>query len=186
MSKTYAFTQDAAQVGSQVKTIVKSAKAFETNLRRVMVNVVLCAMEHGNVTPATQLVDGLKDSAKSIRANAVAQWFETIGPFTWDNENKRFKLDRETAKVLNAKLKATTLAKFAGELMATELTKEAEYKGFDLMAQVASLIKRAETIAANDDKKDDPKTDLSGLVELKSFLKRTDTTKATANESAAA
>lgn len=176
MSKQFSFTNVQAALTVQIKAIVSRAKTQDTNIRRVMVNCVLVALEHGNTTPATDLCEQIK-VVKTIRSTEISRWLEVNGPFTWDVEGKVFKLNRDKAKTMKEELKAKGLAKFATELMALEMANNPEYKGFSTIVKLKAIINEANKIKKDPNKMQSDKTVLTGIEELEAIL-----IKLTANE----
>lgn len=90
--------------------------------------------EHGDVTLADTLVNAL---GKSIRANALKQWFLDFGGCSWNDEKKKFgkakdfAYDRDTA-LLNPFY---------------DWTPEPAFKPVDSMALINAVIKKLESAA---------------------------------------
>lgn len=74
--------------------IAKSVSKMVSDVQQAAVECVLHAVEHGNVTPATQLVSAL---GKGMRASALIVWFEQTGVFAMGPEGA-FTLDKDGRK----------------------------------------------------------------------------------------
>lgn len=81
------------QIGTLAKTIVKMVVTIQT----LAIECVLHAVQHGNVTPASQLIEAC---GKGIRRQSLVAWFERNGPFIWNAEKSAFNLDATRAKAM--------------------------------------------------------------------------------------
>lgn len=118
--------------------------------------IVVHAVRFGDVSLASHLIRAL---GTGWRGNDMRSWFEQFGPFAWGDTNetdkdgkavKGFKLNKEKRKHLEPRVATNEdTAEFLGELKGKPMwnwKKEPEYKGFDFLAQLEALIKKADTI----------------------------------------
>jgi hypothetical protein len=150
--------------GKSTKAIMGEIKAIEkifssSTYEKVAVcaaRIVVHAVKYGDVSLASHLVKAL---GTGWRGNDMHAWFETFGPFAWGNTNeldkdgkpiKGFKLNKEKRKTLEPRVASNEeTAKFLGELKGKPMwtwKKEPEYKGFDFLAQLEALIKKADNV----------------------------------------
>lgn len=88
---------DIKQIKTAIATIAKAVTKLSADIQSVAVAIVFHALQHGDVTPATQLVSAL---GKALRRKALIDWFVVNGPFDFDGES--FTLNRARAKELRA------------------------------------------------------------------------------------
>lgn len=139
----------------------------------IAARTVVHAVRYGDVTLATRFLNKMgKDGKSFARANMFKAWFEKHGPFRWDKESDGFKLKPEKRDE-QAKMVADdkSTAKFLGMLMKQvpwDKAPEPEYKGFEFIKQLRSLISRGQK--AEKEHGNDPKTDLTGMEEARALL----------------
>lgn len=78
---------------SKIGALAKRVVALVAEIQILAIECVIHAVRHGDVTPATQLVEAC---GKGIRRQSLVTWFERVGPFEW--HETRFKLDSARAK----------------------------------------------------------------------------------------
>ena len=151
-------TSDHDMIVAMTESISKSVKRLQDQLHIAVCSVILHAVEHGNSTPTNNLFNAVgAGKGAALRTNAMKLFVLEAGPFTYNDETKAFELDKERAKAERAKFEAAP-AEYVKALAATpwnEAKPQAEFKGFDLKAEVKKLVKKAETTAkkhANDER----------------------------------
>ena len=132
---------------------------------------VVHAIKHGNVTPARNLLGALAAGKDSLfRTNALVSFFEANGPFVYNKETETVDYDKSRAKAFKDAFNADKLG-FATKLMTEpfyKLKPQSVYEGFNLMAEIKKLVKKAEKTAKKHG--NDKRTDLTGLKELEALI----------------
>lgn len=113
---------------------------------------VFHAIEHGNATPASNMLDALPQGWK---ANALRGWLEAHGPFHWNEKVERFGIDTEKRKTLAVRLASqeSRLA-FAKALLSvpfTDFKPASVAKPFDMEDQLARVVKAAKRATLTDE-----------------------------------
>lgn len=80
------------KIGALAKKVVSIVAEIQT----LAIECVVHAVKHGDVTPATSLVEAV---GKGIRRQSLVTWFERVGPFEW--HDTKFKLNSARAKKMN-------------------------------------------------------------------------------------
>lgn len=88
---------DIKQIKTAIATIAKAVSKITSDIQAVAVAIVFHALQHGDVTPAGQLVNAL---GKALRSKALTDWFLVNGPF--EMIDNTFTLNRARAKELRA------------------------------------------------------------------------------------
>lgn len=78
---------------SKIGALAKRVVALVAEIQILAIECVIHAVKHGDVTPATQLVEAC---GKGVRRQSLVTWFERVGPFEW--HATKFKLDSQRAK----------------------------------------------------------------------------------------
>ncbi len=168
----FTMTDDGKAITKQIKSISNRLGNVRRDLAIVAANVIIHAVKHGNVTPATQLCDALE----GMRVNDLRQWFIDFGPMIWVEKEvqtedgkvktvKQFGLDKDKVKEL-AKRDTAELATELRDNPFWIVKKEAAFKPFSLKAELNKLAKRAAARA----KKADERDDLDGLHNLQAYI----------------
>jgi len=128
------------QIGALAKTIVKMVATIQT----LAIECVMHAIQHGNVTPATQLIEAC---GKGIRRQSLVAWFERNGPFKWDATKMAFSLDSARAKKMREVPEADMR-----ETLADKKWEEAKPEGkldsiFDVEAQFDAFLRKVTKLA---------------------------------------
>ena len=113
---------------------------------------------HGDTNNANDLVATMiQNTPKSMRVNALIDWFVAHGKLVWNVEMKQ---------LAYAKHKTTKLQEGAGKPF-WEFRAEPEYKPFDLDTQLIKLVERATKKAENPHEGDNiPTTLLEKLIQI--------------------
>jgi hypothetical protein len=170
-----AWTIEQSALDKAIASITKRGKAMVAELHRITCGVMVYTAISGRI----DLINKLDKSVPAgFYKTGLRRFIEAKGPVTWTKGDKKagveagFVLDTVKAKALRdeykadeAKVKADLLSKTFGEF-----APEPEYKGFDLEQQAHALLKRAEAVAKDEGKKNDDKTNLSGLSEFRSSI----------------
>jgi len=172
-------------LNAKVESVIQGANQMRDIIVDLCPAIVGNAIDTGDVRIATKFVNGLPSDV--FDRPQLVRWFEAHGPFSW-----------VSVKELNVSTgKEETIRKFEHKAVSPEIElsykgdKEAhmkdlaevtpafkpvdanrEFEGFDLKQAIHNLLKRAEKVAADDDKRGHEKTDLAGLESLKDLDKR--------------
>lgn len=165
----YIYSDDRKECLAQIEAIVASAKNMHDNIRKVMLNCLLHAVKFEDVTLATELCAKIKD-VRTINHGNISTWFEQAGPFTWDNKDKQYKLNRDKREQLKKELDAIGLPKFIKLIEAIDLKKNPEYKGFSTIVKLRAIVNEAKKVAGDEAKANSDKTDLTGMGDIEALL----------------
>lgn len=133
---------ESAAVSKLIDSIKGRGAKLDADIHTAAVSSMVIAAKHGDVTLMQRLIASLPASA---RKNAVIAWAIHFGPFAADETGKSVVYDKskvEAAKAEDNIEAAMTTAPW-------EFKPEEAFKEFDLAAQVAKLLAKAEK-AAND------------------------------------
>lgn len=139
-----------------VADVIAQHKGFETELHKVACSALYHSIKHHNTTPMDQLVRGL---GGSVRKNALIAWAVAFGECKPSEDGKGIEH-----------------AKKEGDLQAAidkpfwEFKPEAPFSPFDLGAELAKLVARAEK-AAKDQRNSLPEEGFRQLRELQAKVK---------------
>lgn len=145
----YMFTSDAKVINKMIVKFKDGNTKLHHMVHAIAVSCVLHAVEHGNVTPTNTFIKAFSvgSEANGWRLNALRDWLEAIGPFSWSKESKSFVFSKQKFEVIKA----------AGGIDTSKLPTfwdrkpEPEYRPFDLNAEIIKLVKMAETKANEKD-----------------------------------
>lgn len=130
--KIAAPTMTVKQMDAAIAAAIESSKSLQAQIQDVAVAIMLHAFKHGDYTRAQTLVDGL---GEGVRRKALVEWFHKAG------------LDVSEKDGLFVGFKPAVMQKNWEELLSTpwyKMKPENPFSGFDLDAELARLIKRAE------------------------------------------
>lgn len=102
---------DIKQLMAAIGKIGKAAAKLTKDVQGIAVECAIHAVEHGNVTPASELVESL---GKGMRRASLRAWFETNTPMYIPKGKDRFAFDAERAKEMRkdvAELREALMAK---------------------------------------------------------------------------
>jgi len=166
MKLKFNVTAEGKTIGAMIENFSKRANALVNDLTVIAASVVLHAIKHGNVTPARAIVNVLGTKETPWRSNAMISWFEAVGPFVYNKETKTLDYDSSLIDQYKAALAADENA-FIKALMDEPFFKfkpQAEFKGFDLKAELKKLLTKAEN--AKEKHADTGKVNVNGLEEI--------------------
>lgn len=90
---------DIKQLMQAIGRIGKAAAKLTKDVQAVAVECALHAVDHGNVTPANELVESI---GKGMRRASLRAWFEKHGPMFIPKGKDKFGFDSERAKAMKA------------------------------------------------------------------------------------
>jgi hypothetical protein len=173
---SFKVTSDNGTINKMIDSVLKRGSKLMDDVHITNLSLLCLALDHGNVDPATRLVNGL---GGGYRAASIAKWLQHYGPFKWVKDKDKdkypiggkFALDKERVEELR-KEKETLIVK-ASEEPFWKFDPPKEFTGIDIPAMIASLIKRAESAAAEaaGDEAKGKKVNLKGLEQLRTLAK---------------
>lgn len=134
MTIKYTAFKSAETLNKAIDTVVADSKSLQGNIQNVAWGILCHAVKHGDYTMAARLVNELADGVRKV---ALVSYFELAGLKV--NEAGDGFSDWAGAEFVKSK---------AEELKSTmwwTLKPANPYKGFDLKAELARLLKRAES-----------------------------------------
>ncbi len=150
---TFKLTTDGKAITAMAKDLKSRSDSIKPDIHILSCSVVAHAVEHGDATKATLLPTIVTEAlGEGWRLNAMRQWFEAIGPFTWvaktDDKAAGFRINKEKRAKMKADLdklgETKYLAKLAKSKTFFEFKPEAPYEEFSFKKQLAALIKKAQ------------------------------------------
>jgi len=123
--------EKAAEVSKQIESIARRAKKLDHDIHVVAVSCLHHANKHGDVTLMQKLIESL---GKSQRRNAVIAWACAYGKFEVNETGKN---------VVYLKTNATDLEGASNE-SPWDYMPEPKFQPFDLGAELAKLVKKAQ------------------------------------------
>jgi len=164
---------DGKSINAQIAGIRKMSANLSTKVHACAVSCVLHAMDCGDFTLLSKLVDALGNAA---RTNAVKAWALKHAGAKWkagkDGKPGQFGVDAEAM----AKLRETGADAVKNKLVAINPfieNKEPDFEGLDIPKLIASIVSRADKLKAEADKGDEAaikklaKSNLNGLASLR-------------------
>ena len=164
------FTKSKGILDKMHAVLLAQMDKSKDNLQNYATCIVMHAVEYGDVTYATKLVDDLK-ARKALRVDSLAKWFVTVGCMEvkttehTDDKGKvhkvqSFTLNKERRNILKSLVKLEGKAKVASDIKRQPWVDAKKmpnpYEGFDLAKELNKLIGRAKK--AKDKHGDDAKT----------------------------
>ena len=142
----FVVTSNAASIGQMIAEIKSRSSKLQKCIPICAASCVFHAVEHGNVTPATQLCDAL---GAGMRVKSLRYWFFKNGPFGWDKEKQAFNLDSKRIEDFKKKVADEASREAFIKVLETEPIWDDKAKGhdlkeFELSKELAKLLKKAE------------------------------------------
>lgn len=134
---------DIKQLMAAIGKIGKASAKLTRDVQTVAVECAIHAVEHGNVTPANELVESL---GKGLRRASLRAWFETNTPMFIPKGKDKFGFDAQRAKDMKADIPALRerLAALPWEEAKPE---EKVVSVFDVSEAFDKFMKRVESMA---------------------------------------
>ncbi|WYW03678.1 hypothetical protein Mora3_00002 [Pseudomonas phage vB_PpuP-Mora-3] len=151
--------KDSAKAVAQIEAIKKAGDKLADSIHIVAVSALFHADEHGDVTIMQRLISALPGFA---RRNALLAWATNYGKFTINETGDNVDFDKFGKSDVEGALGVTFWA----------FKPEQPFKPFDLQAEMAKLVKRAEK-AAKDERNSLDSDDLIEVRKLASVIKPT-------------
>lgn len=134
-----------AQLNARSIQLGKSSATLANNIHLHMVDIIQHFKAHGDATAATTLYTVMHSA---IRRKAIVTWFEFYGGMKFVAESKKDNKVKPAHFIRNKDISFDDIdLEAAGNESPWDLEPEPQFKGFDLMAQVKALIKKAEKMA---------------------------------------
>lgn len=134
-----AFTNVEA-LDKAITAVINKSKSLQTDIQKVAVGIIAHAWKHGDYTRANTLVNGL---GEGVRRKALVEWFYQCGLEVDEVEQCFTGFNKKVCEKKFEEMKSTNW---------WTLKAEKPFEGFDLQAELARLLKRAERV-----QKDAPK-----------------------------
>lgn len=129
---TFKTTMTTKQMDAAMASVIATSNKLQDEIHDVAVAIMLHAYNHADFTRAQQLVDGL---GKGVRRAALVEWFTQAGLKVSEKEQKFNGFNKAKMADKWEKCKATPWY---------NLKPENPFAGFDLDAEIAKLLKRAQ------------------------------------------
>lgn len=134
---TFKPTMTVKQLDTAILSVINRSTELQDDIHDVAVAIMLHTYAHGDYTRAKALVDGL---GRGIRAKALVEWFHKAG------------LDVDATKGFTGFNKSVMVKNwdFCKANRWYTMKPENAFAGFDLDAEIAKLLKRAEKAISTD------------------------------------
>lgn len=132
---------DIKQLMAAIGKIAKTAAKLTKDVQTVAVECALHAVDHGNVTPANELVESL---GKGMRRASLRAWFETNTPMFIPKGKDKFGFDSERAKAMRAEDRAALRERLMALAWEDAKPEEKTVSVFDVSDAFDKFIKRVE------------------------------------------
>lgn len=132
---------DIKQLMAAIGKIGKAAAKLTKDVQTVAVECALHAVDHGNVTPANELVESL---GKGMRRASLRAWFETNTPMFIPKGKDKFGFDGERAKAMRAEDRAALRERLMALPWEEAKPEEKVVSVFDVSDAFDKFIKRVE------------------------------------------
>ncbi len=130
--------QTKKQLSDLINESINTVKSMQEKVQVTAMAIVVYAESCGDYRGANDLLAGIDGTG--VRKNALIEWFNKFLGVEFNEDKQMFmgKLDKEAIRKNKDKAQNT---------MWWSLKPEPAYKGFDLMEEIAKLVKRAEKAA---------------------------------------
>lgn len=133
-TKAFEMIKGAELINKEIASIRTDISRLEARIHVAAVSCLAHADEHGDITLMRNLIAAL---GKSQRKNAVLDWAQAFGKFTYNEVTKEL----DYCKTASTNIEGAIAAPF------WEFRPDPEYHQFDMVAALASLLKKAEKAA---------------------------------------
>lgn len=134
-----------------ITSVINKSKSLQTDIQKVAVGIVAHAYKHGDYTRANTLVDGL---GEGVRRKALVEWFFQCGLEVSEEDQCFTGFNKKVCEKKFETMKSTNW---------WTLKAEKPFEGFDLQAELARLLKRAERIQKDADKRTKEENELVNI-----------------------
>lgn len=134
---------DIKQLMAAISRIGKAAAKLTKDVQTVAVECALHAVDHGNVTPANELVESL---GKGMRRASLRAWFETNTPMFIPKGKDKFGFDGQRAKDMRAEDRAALRERLMALPWEDAKPEEKVVSVFDVSDAFDKFIKRVESM----------------------------------------
>lgn len=174
----FAITTEGKAIQGMISDLAKRSQAMMGDVHVAACSVIAHAVKHGDATLATHMPDRVTEALGGAwRLNALRQWFEAMGCFTWvaktDTKPAGFKINKEKRAEMLKSLEKDE-AKFLDKLIKCksfhEFKPEAPYEAFNFKAQLARLIKQAQKKAQDEVRKAKGEDNFDGMDDAAELL----------------
>lgn len=134
---------DIKQLMAAIGKIGKAAAKLTKDVQAVAVECALHAVDHGNVTPANELVESL---GKGMRRASLRAWFETNTPMFIPKGKDKFGFDGQRAKDMKAEDRAAIRERLMALPWEDAKPEEKVVSVFDVSEAFDKFMKRVESM----------------------------------------
>lgn len=135
MTKTFKLVEGAANIQKLIVSVTTRGKKLENDLHVAAVSTLHHAGQHGDITLANRLLEGLP---ASTRKNALREWYLSFGKFKWNEEEKALAYDKTKQSLLDDAI-ATPFWEFKPE---------PAFKPLDIAGSLMSFLNRVDSATA--------------------------------------
>ena len=152
MTVKWTISSDVDNIKGQVAWLGKTVKQMTERLHVTVCSCLLHVVEHGNSTPLNDLFDQIgKGKGSVMRLNTLKQFVSERAEVDYDEDTEKFVVNKDGAKAERAKFKAAP-EEYVRALEATpwnEAKPEPKFKPLNLPAEIAKLVKKADSQLKN-------------------------------------
>lgn len=117
-----------------IAKVIKASTSLQADIQKVAIQIVAHAYKHGDYTRANTLVTGLGDGVRKV---ALVEWFNKCGMVVEDGANEFTGFNKKYAEKHFDEMKGTNW---------WTLKPQRPFAGFDLMAEIARIVKKADKV----------------------------------------
>lgn len=129
--------KDVKSLDTAIEKVIKSSQSLQADIQKVAIGIVAHAYKHGDYTRANLLVVGLGDGVRKV---ALVEWFNKCGLVVEDGASEFTGFNKKYAEKHFDEMKSTNW---------WTLKPQRPFSGFDLMAEIARVIKKADKMASD-------------------------------------
>jgi len=174
----YKITTDGKAISAMVADIKTRSGVLKGDIHIAACSIIAHAVKHGDATLATHMPTIITDAlGDAWRLNALRQWFEEFGPFTWHakegDKPAGFRIDKARRTAMSAEMQKTGETEYVDKLVTVktywEFKPEPEFKAFSTLAMLGRLVAEAKKKAADDKRKAIGKDEFVGLSDIETL-----------------
>lgn len=131
-----------------IDAVISKSQSLQSDIQKVAIGIVAHAYKHGDYTRANTLVNGL---GEGVRRTALVEWFHRCGMDISEADQCFVGFNKKVCEKRFEEMKGTSW---------WALKPERPFDGFDLQAELARLLKRAERVLAEEGKRSKEENEL--------------------------
>lgn len=117
-----------------IAKVIKASTNLQADIQKVAIQIVAHAYKHGDYTRANTLVVGLGDGVRKV---ALVEWFNKCGMVVEDGASEFTGFNKKYAEKHFDEMKGTNW---------WTLKPQKPFSGFDLMAEISRIVKKADKV----------------------------------------